>query len=79
MSLSTAFLTGKGGSVEQLLDTNYVQPYVQILYNVTDSTAGATALTCLLFVLLVVGTINQSSHYSLPTTLRLCPRRRISV
>jgi hypothetical protein len=32
---------------------------VQILYNVTQSTAGATVLTLLLFVLLVFGTINQ--------------------
>jgi hypothetical protein len=52
-------LTVKGGSVDSLLATNYVQPYVQILYNVTQSHAGATALTCLLFVLLVFGTINQ--------------------
>lgn len=52
-------MTVKGDSVDALLGTNYVQPYVQILYNVTQSHAGATALTCLLFVLLVFGTINQ--------------------
>ena len=45
--------------MDSLLTTPYVQPYVQILYNVTQSVAGATALTCLLFVLLVFGTINQ--------------------
>ena len=45
--------------MDQLLATHYVQPYVQILYNVTQSTAGATVLTLLLFILLVFGTINQ--------------------
>ena len=70
----------KGGDVEQLIETPYAQPYIQIVseivfvasfhmavltivlpqfYNVTQSTAASTALTALIFVLLIFGTINQ--------------------
>ena len=52
-------MTVKGGDVDQLLSTTYAQPYVQIFYNVTQSTSGATALTALLFVLVMFGIINQ--------------------
>ena len=70
----------KGGDVQQLIETPYAQPYIQIVskilfgasfhkavltivlpqfYNVTQSTAASTALTALIFVLLIFGTINQ--------------------
>jgi len=49
----------KGGDVDQLLATEYAQPYVQIFYNVTQSKSASTALTALVFVLLMFGIINQ--------------------
>lgn len=49
----------KGGDVEQLIATPYAQPYVQIFYNVTQSRSASTALTALIFVLLIFGVINQ--------------------
>jgi choline transport protein len=68
----------KGGDVQQLIETPYAQPYIQIVspvcrlshiaelttalpqfYNVTQSTAASTALTALIFVLLIFGIINQ--------------------
>jgi choline transport protein len=69
----------KGGDVDQLLATEYAQPYVQIVriecaprkqssmltycypqfYNVTQSKSASTALTALVFVLLMFGIINQ--------------------
>jgi len=52
-------MTVKGGSVEELLTTSYAQPYVQIFYNVTQSTSGATSLTALMFILLMFGIMNQ--------------------
>ena len=52
-------MTVKGGTVDELIYTKYAQPYVQIFYNVTNSIPGSTALTALIFVLLVFGTINQ--------------------
>ena len=66
--LSKAFMTVKGGDVDQLLDTSYAQPYVQIFYNVTQSTSGATALTALVFIPLMFGIINQVT-----TENRTCP------
>ena len=52
-------MTVKGGDLDQLLGTSYAQPYVQVLYNVTQSTAGATGLTAIIFILTIFGTINQ--------------------
>jgi hypothetical protein len=74
-----AFLITKGGDVEQLISTPYVQPYVQIVgnrfklaagrisswfsrsqfYNATQSIPAASALTALVFVLIMFGIINQ--------------------
>jgi choline transport protein len=52
-------MTLKGGTLEQLLGTRYAAPYVQIFENVTHSTAGATALTAVIFVLMLFCTINS--------------------
>jgi choline transport protein len=49
----------KGGDVEQLITTPYVQPYVQIFYNVTQSKSASTGLTAIMFVLMIFGLINQ--------------------
>jgi hypothetical protein len=44
-------MTVKGGDLDQLLNTKLSQPYIQILYNVTQTPAGATGLTFIIFIL----------------------------
>ncbi|KAK4580113.1 hypothetical protein LTR86_000316 [Recurvomyces mirabilis] len=52
------FMTVNGGDLDQLLGTSYAQPYVQILYNVTQSKAGGTGyqIYCLSHRLLFANT-----------------------
>ncbi|KAM0692694.1 hypothetical protein Q7P36_007249 [Cladosporium allicinum] len=52
-------LVTKGSDVEQLIGTPYVQPYVAIFYNATQSIPAASVMTALVFVLLMFGIINQ--------------------
>ncbi|KAK5156749.1 hypothetical protein LTS14_004962 [Recurvomyces mirabilis] len=47
MVVNPAFMTVNGGDLDQLLGTSYAQPYVQILYNVTQSKAGGTGYQAL--------------------------------
>ncbi|KAF2171481.1 hypothetical protein M409DRAFT_18598 [Zasmidium cellare ATCC 36951] len=51
-------MTVKGSSVDDLLSVPY-QPYIKIFQNVTRTNGGATALTSIMFILLLFGIINQ--------------------
>ncbi|KAG8631455.1 hypothetical protein KVT40_000595 [Elsinoe batatas] len=48
-----------GGSAEDLLETRYGQPYIQVLYNAVKSRGGASVLTAVVTVLLLFTSINQ--------------------
>lgn len=48
-----------GGTVDEILDTKYGQPYIQVFYNATKSKGGASGLTAIVCILLLFTAINQ--------------------